>query len=328
MHILLSPLLLVLSAPRAQEPVPAPTPTPEAEVAPAESQADESAELAFALPIAEPRANTAAANAVLEKLHAEWARSQAYHYSSQVILEVMVGGPGSADDASDAYFRRKGSVLNGGPLGTLIEISKSVEIAQLAMDLPEEKVSVLMRANDMLIDYKSSGMQGMGGGLSGLYSVSKSELEELSASMPTPAPMNFVMMQSPSQIDPARVVEAIAAQTAFDIAEGADGEVLLTGLAAGGMLPSMDSAEADLEARLRLHADSYLPISIELGPADAPKFKLEFSNFSTSESINAEQFDWLSNGREAKELAPALRAQIEAMKKMRAGSAPVEEDEF
>jgi len=284
----------------------------------------------------EARANSAEADAWLAKLEAAHKGILQYNYSAQVGVQVMMSGGGGSGEPMQASFTRRGSVLQGGPLGTLIQCNKSLELPGLS-DGPggammDESSAVLVRAADLLIDYKASEMAAMTGGPQGLTKISKKDLNALRETMPMAAPMDFVMMHSPSYADPRDFVRSLTEQTALDKAVKAEGQVILSGKAPAGYMPAM-GPNADplleVEVRLILDANTSRLQRVELGSADKPSMSVSFSDYAQPEAIDAESFNLNPEGKEVKDLAPILRAQFEQMTFIGGGpSSADDEDEF
>jgi len=309
---------LALFAPLAQEQ--AVRPSAFQKLLPKEEQQD-SAIFIPSAPAFEARANSAAADVLLDQMHAAWAQVPEYRYSAQVQTELNLVDQAGKASVADSLYRRSGSVLNGGLLGVLFEMQLSsvfevregseiaTEFASLLNDGSHGSIRAWRRANDVLLDFQAPGPMGMGGGLKGLYSVNDSELQSLMQSRPSAAPINFIMMATPVHLDPAELLRAICEQTAFEVAPGSIDERLLVGAVAPGIVPVMFPAKEGYEARLRIDAATLLPISLEIGAAEAPNFKIEFSSFARPDSIQASKFDLLGAGRKPQSLLAAIKAQ-------------------
>jgi hypothetical protein len=297
---------------------------------------DDGAALEIEWSAPEMRANSAEADAWLAKLEASHKGILQYSYQAQVGVQVMMSGGGGTGDPMQASFIRKGSVLQGGPLGTLIHCNKSLELPGLS-DGPggammDESSTVLVRKADLMIDYKASQMAAMTGGPQGLTKITKKDLQALRETMPMPAPMDFVMMHSPAFADPRDFVRALTEQTAWNQLTTKEEQVVLSGMASAGFLPPMgpdEDALAELEVRMTLDAKTARLQKIELGPAAKPRMTLRFSDYGRPEAIDAKSFDLNPDGKEVKDLAPILRAQFEQMATFGGGGSHADdEDEF
>lgn len=298
---------------------------------PPEPQEGTALELEIGAP--EARANSAEVDAWLAKLEAAHKGILVYSYSAQVGVQVMMGSGGG--DPLEASFTRKGKVQQGGPLGTLIECNKSLQLPGLGDGLGggmDESSKVLVRSSDLLIDYQASEMAAMTGGPQGLTKISKKDLKELRELMPMPAPMDFVMLHTPAFADPRAFVRALTEQTALNQVVTSETQVTLTGNAGPSFMPptglSMDAA-SDVEVRLTLDAKTARIVKIEIGPAAKPRMALQFSGYGRPSAIDAASFDLNPDGKEVKDLAPILRAQFEQMASFGAGPTHgADENEF
>lgn len=331
---LLAPALL-LAPSWAQEPVPDPPPPPPgqepaAETAPPAESEPGSAEISIDLEAPESRANSEEVEVLLAKMHQAHQGILRYDYAASIGIKVMMGGGEGSE--MDATFERKGSVTQGGPLGTLIMVEKGLELPGMGQ-MMNEKSRILVRSQDLMIDYLENEMAAMTGGPMGLTRISKKELTELSELMPMPAPMDFVMMQTPAKADPRALVEAIVDQAGLDTISKSEGKTIVTGRASAMLMPEMGpSAEglADIEVRLHLDAKSSRLVRLELGPSEKPRMTVSFSEYTTPEKLDAASFNLNPDGREVAELAPLLRQQFEAMTSMgsHGGDSWDDEDEF
>jgi hypothetical protein len=255
--------------------------------APAAKPADQAgdAELSIDLGEAEARANSAEVDALLKKVMAAHDGILQYRYQASAGVTVMMGGPGAGEEM-DAEFGRSGVVTQGGPLGTKITVDKGLELPGMGAVM-SEKMTILLRSEDLLIDYAASEMAAMTGGPQGLTRISKEDLAELAKFAPMPAPMNFVMLHTPAHADPRALVEQIAHHAALIEVSGDELEVVLSGV-----------------ARL---------LKVQLGPKDKPRVKLSFSEYAVPEKLTAEDFDLNPDGKDIADLAPLLRSQLEGM---------------
>lgn len=295
----------------------------------------EEAALEIDLGAVELRANSDEVDALLAKVEAAHRGILSYSYSSQVGVQVMMGGPGGGADPMEASFTRKGTVIQGGPLGTLIECKKSLELPGLTDGLGggmDEQYKVLERSADLLIDFGASEMAAMTGGPQGLTKIKKSEIEELRQMMPMPAPMDFVMLHTPGYANPRDFVRAITDQTALTQIESTQAGVVISGKAGPGLIPPADpSADlpGDVEVRLTVHAETHQLLRVEIGPSEKPRMSANFSDYAKPEKLAADRFNLNPEGKEVKDLAPLLRAQFEQMASFGGGSeSAVDEDEF
>jgi hypothetical protein len=295
----------------------------------------DAAALEIEVGVPEARANSAGVDAWLAKLEAAHKGILQYSYSAQLGVQVMMGAGGGTGEPMQASFTRSGSVLQGGPLGTLIQCNKSLELPGLNDGLGggmDESSTVLVRSADLLIDYKASEMAAMTGGPQGLTRISKKDLKALREIMPMPAPMDFVMMHSPAFADPRDFVRALTEQAALNKVVTTEGQVILSGKAGAGFMPSMGpdmDALSEVEVRLTLDAKTSRLQKVELGPAAKPRMAVSFSDYGQPKAIDAESFDLNPDGKEVKDLTPILRAQFEQMASFGGGpSSADDEDEF
>ncbi len=320
----LAVVLLLTSSATAQQDAPKPP------------AAQDGAALEIELMETEARANSDEVDAWLAKLEAAHKGILQYSYHAQVGVQVMMSGGGGGGEPLQASFTRKGSVFQGGPLGTLIQCNKSLELPGLSDGLGgammEESSTVLVRQADLMIDYKASEMAAMTGGPQGLTKISKKELKSLRETMPMPAPMDFVMMHSPAFADPRDLLRELSEQAALDTVVTAEGQVVLSGSAGVGLMPPMGpdtDASADVEVRLILDAKTARLQKLEIGPAAKPRMSVSFSDYGRPEAIDAESFNLNPDGKEVQELAPLLRAQFEQMASFGGGPSHADdEDEF
>ena len=320
----------------AQEPAPTP-PTPPTPPAPPVAEPTEEAEpggaeLVLELGDPDPRPNSEAVDAQLAKMHAAHKGVLSYDYAASIGIKVMMGGAGGGGDEMDATFERKGSVTQGGPLGTLISAEKSLELPGMGQ-MMNEKSRILVRSEDLMIDYLENEMAAMTGGPTGLTRISKKELAELSDMMPMPAPMDFVMMQTPATADPRTLIEEVIKNTGLDTISKSEGKTILSGKASAMFMPEMGPGGGemtDIDVRLHLDALSSRLVRLELGPQDKPRMTVSFSKYATPEKLDAASFNLNPDGKEVRELAPLLRQQFEAMTTMGAhgGDDWEDEDEF
>lgn len=284
--------------------------------APAAKSADApgDAELSINLGEAEARANSAEVDALLKKVMAAHDGILQYRYQASAGVTVMMGGPGAGEEM-DAEFGRSGVVTQGGPLGTKITVDKGLELPGMGAVM-SEKMTILLRSDDLLIDYAASEMAAMTGGPQGLTRISKEDLAELAKFAPMPAPMNFVMLHTPAHADPRALVEQIARHTALTEVSGDELEIVLSGLAAPSFLPALGPQQTDAkEVPVRItidRADARL-LQVELGPKDKPRVKLSFSEYAVPEKLSAADFDLNPDGKDIADLAPLLRSQLEGM---------------
>ena len=283
----------------------------------------------------EARANSAEVGAWLAKLEAAHKGILQYSYSAQVGVQVMMSGGGGSGEPMQASFTRKGNVFQGGPLGTLIQCNKSLELPGLTDGFGggmSESSTVLVRSADLMIDYQASEMAAMTGGPQGLTKISKKDLKALREIMPMPAPMDFVMMHSPGFADPRDFLRTLTEQAALDTIVTAEGQVILSGKAGAGFMPPTGpdaDAVSEVEVRLTLDAKTARLQKVELGPAAKPRMTVSFSEYARPEAIDAASFNLNPDDKEVKDLAPILRAQFEQMASFGGGPPSTDdEDEF
>lgn len=324
--------LLVLPA-LAQEPAPTPpTPPTPPGAEPADEAEPGNAELVLELSAAEPRPNSPQVEEVLATMNAAHRGILSYDYRASIGIKVMMGGPGGGGEEMDATFERKGSVTQGGPLGTLISAEKGLELPGMGQ-MMNEKSRILVRSEDLMIDYLENEMAAMTGGPTGLTRITKKELAELSEMMPMPAPMDFVMMQTPATADPRALIEAVVEQAGLNTVMKVNGTVTLIGEASAALMPELGPGGGemkDITVRLTLNPETSRLTKLELGPADKPRLSVQFTNYATPEKLDAATFNLNPDGKEVRELAPLLRQQFEAMTTMGAhgGDDWEDEDEF
>lgn len=293
------------------------------------------ASIEIAVMEAAPQPNSAEVDAMLAEMRKAHQGLLQYQYSAKVGIQVMMGGPGSSGEPMEAQFTRTGSVLQGGPLGTLIEIKKSLELPGMGAMVGgmDEEMRVLMRRSDYLFDIKPSEMAAMTGAPQGLAKLSKKDAEELDAMLPMPAPMNFVMMQTPRFVDPLSVVEVVAEQTALTkLTKREDGKIVIQGATPSGLnvgaMPGEEPAAGSM-VTLTLDGETKRLLSLTLGTPEKNAMSLTLSKYAVPAELDPARFDLNPDGKDVADYAALLRQQLEQMMQMDVGGPAFEdEDEF
>ncbi len=233
-----------------------------------------------------------------------------FDFIASVDVPIMMGMGG---EPSTAKFNRHGKVVRSPEWGTLTVSSRGIDLPDMPMEIPEQKIRVLHKGDHYLCDIGKSAMA-MPGQPVGLFQISNDEAQKLNQETHGSATMDMIMGDLPLVADPIRGLEGLITRTAFELVSATDQEVILKGKAGPGLsMPSMEEGAETPQGELVLHLDarSGLPRMLALVSGEKQEFSVKFSNWERPKELDAKAFELNPSAQKPGDLAAALRTQRE-----------------